>query len=152
MPNKIIQTAKISDDYLDLVRRFPLVPIRDNAHLKQAIRMIDELSVIDEEKLSTGQAGYLRVLSDLVEKFEDAHFSLEAAFDDGVSALKFLLEQHQMTASDLGRLLGNRQVGAAILRRARQLSKANVLKLAAHFNVTADLLLRERMVANRRAS
>jgi HTH-type transcriptional regulator/antitoxin HigA len=146
------QHAKVADDYLELVRRFPLVPIRNDAHLKQAVRMIDELSIIDEEKLSMGQSDYLMVLSDLVERFEDAHDPFEAAFDDGIDALRYLLEQHQMTASDLGRLLGNRQHGAAILRRARQLSKANVLKLASHFNVSTDLLLRERPEAKRRAS
>jgi antitoxin component HigA of HigAB toxin-antitoxin module len=49
-------------------------------------------------------------------------------------------------------LLGNRQLGAAILRRQRQLSKEHVLKLADHFKVSADLLLRPRAKVARRAS
>jgi len=144
--------AKIADGYLELIRRFPLVPIRGEGHLKQAIKMIDELSIIDEEKLSGGQSDYLRVLTDLVERFEDAHHPLEAAFEDGIDVLKYLLDQHQMTASDLGRILGNRQMGSAVLRRSRQLSKANVLKLAAHFNIGTDSLLREKIVPKKRAS
>jgi HTH-type transcriptional regulator / antitoxin HigA len=152
MTTKIKHRAEIARDYLELVRRFSLVPIRNVAHFDDAIEMIDELSIIDEAKLTRGQSDYLLVLSDLVEKFEDEHIQLEAAFGDGVDALRYLLEQHQMTGSDLGRLLGNRQIGAAILRRTRQLSKANVLKLAAHFNVTADLLLRQKQNTKRRAS
>jgi HTH-type transcriptional regulator/antitoxin HigA len=144
--------AKIDHDYLELVRQFPLIPIRSESCFKEAMKVIDELSVIVEGKLKPGQSDYLMVLTDLVEKYEDAHCPLEEGFDDGVEALKYLLDQREMTASDLGRLLGNRQMGAAILRRSRQLSKANLLKLAAHFNVTADLLLREGPVRKRRAS
>ena len=47
-----------------------------------------------------------------------------------------------MTASDLGRLLGNRQLGSADPRCQRQLSKEHVLKLADHFKVSTDPLLR----------
>ncbi len=46
-----------------------------------------------------------------------------------------------MSASDLGRLLGARPLGSAILRRERQLSKANILKLADHFRVDPGLFL-----------
>jgi len=143
MHMRMTKNVNVADDYLELIQRFPLTPIRDEAHLQQAFELIDELSVIDEEKLTAGQADYLLVLTDLVAKFEDAHHAVDAAFADGIAALKYLLAQHQMTASDLGRLLGNRQIGSAILRRERQLSKANVLKLAAHFHVSTDLLLRQ---------
>jgi HTH-type transcriptional regulator/antitoxin HigA len=141
MATKRVKAASVADDYLGLVKRFPLIPIRSEGHLNDAFRLIDELSAIDEEKLSDGQADYLLVLTDLVEKFEDEHHSISSGFEDGIEALAYLLEQHGMTASDLGRLLGNRQIGAAILRRSRQLSKTHVVKLARHFNVSTDLLL-----------
>jgi hypothetical protein len=48
MPTKAKRRAEISRDYLALVRRFPLAPIRDETHLKNAVRMIDELSIIDD--------------------------------------------------------------------------------------------------------
>ena len=46
-----------------------------------------------------------------------------------------------MTASDLGRVLGNRSLGAAILRGDRAISKANAIKLADYFKVSAALFL-----------
>ena len=152
MSEKVKPQPKISDDYLELVQRFPLVPIRDQVHFKQAAKVIDELSVIDEHRLSQGQSDYLFVLTELVERFEDTHHPWEEEFDDGVECLRYLLDQHAMSASDLGRLLGNRQIGAAILRGARALSKSHVIKLARYFNVTADLFLREGAVHKRRAS
>jgi antitoxin component HigA of HigAB toxin-antitoxin module len=49
--------------------------------------------------------------------------------------------EYGMTASDLGRLLGNRALGAAILSGRRSLSKAHIKKLAGHFKVEPGLLL-----------
>jgi HTH-type transcriptional regulator/antitoxin HigA len=134
----------VSDDYLELIKRFPLAPIRGERHFKEAVGMIDELSIIDEEKLTAGQADYLLVLSDLVERYEDRHFQEKGAFGDGVQALAYLMEQRGMSASDLGRLLGSRSLGSAILRRERELSKGHVVKLARYFGISTDLLLGRR--------
>ncbi len=136
--------ARTSDDYLDLVREFPLIPIRNDRHLQEAFNFIDRLSVIDEEKLTPGQADFLLVLSDLVEKYEAEHHAIDLSHLDGIDVLKHLLDENEMTASDLGRLLGNRQLGAAILRRQRKLSKAHILRLCERFGVSADLFLREK--------
>jgi HTH-type transcriptional regulator/antitoxin HigA len=141
MASKARQNRGVSDDYLHLVMRFPLAPIRGERHFKEAVAMVDELSIIDEEKLTAGQVDYLLVLSDLVERYEDGHFAEKAAFKDGVAALAYLMEQRGMNTSDLGRLLGSRSLGSAILRRERELSKGHVVKLAGYFGVSADLLL-----------
>ena len=50
-----------------------------------------------------------------------------------------LLDVHGLTASDLGRLLGNRTLGSAILRGDRDLSKAHILTLAERFKVSPVL-------------
>jgi HTH-type transcriptional regulator/antitoxin HigA len=111
--------------------------------------MIDRLSIIDEEKLTPGQTDYLLVLSDLVEKYENEHHAIDLSHLDGVDVLKHLLEQNGMTASDLGRLLGNRQLGAAILARQRQLSKRHIVRLCERFGVSADLFLRQKNLRSR---
>ena len=138
----VTNILKAHDDYFELVRRFPLVPIKNERHFKQALRVIDELSIIDEHKMTPGQADYLDTLATLVERYEDEHYPIDLSDIDGIDALKFLLEQNDMNASDLGRLLGNRQLGAAILRRERQLSKTHIAKLCERFTVSADLFLR----------
>jgi antitoxin component HigA of HigAB toxin-antitoxin module len=134
--------TKIADDYLVLVNRLPLAPIKNKKHFKDALALIDELGVMDEDKLTPGQMDYLLVLSDLVEHYENAHFPSDSPFEDGISALEYLMKQTEMSASDLGRLLGSRQLGPLILRRERELSKAHIVKLAGHFKVSTDLFLR----------
>src|SRR4051794_31815156 len=104
MLNRTIHRTAVAKDYLELVRRFPLVPIKSRQHLKEAFKVIDGLSIIDEEKLSPGQEDYLIVLSGLVERYEDEVGAVADPLLSGLDALKYLLDQHAMSASDLGRL------------------------------------------------
>ncbi|GAG52203.1 unnamed protein product, partial [marine sediment metagenome] len=83
------------------------------------------------------------VLSGLMEAYEQKHNKIRWSRLDPVSLLGFLLEENSMSASDLGRLLGQRQLGSAILRGDRNLSKAHIKVLSAHFRVEAGLFLGE---------
>lgn len=129
------------DDYLELVLAFALKPIRDDAHLAQAIKMIDRLTLIPEAKLSRGQADYLSVLSELVHSYETTHHPIDLSGIKGVDMLKHLMREHEMSASDLGRLLGNRALGSKILRGERELSKSALIRLGAHFHVSPALFI-----------
>ena len=51
------------------------------------------------------------------------------------------MAEHDMSASDLGHLLGNRTLGAAILSGRRSLGKSHIKKLAEHFKVDPALFL-----------
>jgi antitoxin component HigA of HigAB toxin-antitoxin module len=135
------------DDYFELLLRHPLKAIRGEDDLRGAYKAMDGLSAIDEDKLSIGQADYLLALTDLVWAYEQRNHAVDLRrgdASDGIDVLKTLLEEKGMTGSDLGRVLGKRQLGSAILRRERQLSKGHVMKLAAFFGVSADLLLRSK--------
>jgi antitoxin component HigA of HigAB toxin-antitoxin module len=139
------------DNYLQLVLGHPLKAIRNDAELRAAHKAIDPLSVIDENKLTPGQADYLFALTDLIWAYEQQHHPLDLRqgdHADGIDLLRMLMEEKGMNASDLGRLLGKRQLGSAILRRERQLSKSHITRLAAYFGVSADLLLRTKPRAN----
>jgi len=43
-----------------------------------------------------------------------------------VERLRYLVEQSDMSASDLGRLLGNRGLGSVLLAAKRELSKTHI--------------------------
>lgn len=129
------------DDYLDLVMAFPLKAIHDDAHLTRAAKVIDELTTIPEERLTQGQADYLEALSELVHSYESTRHPADISDVDGIDVLALLLEENDMSASDLGRLLGNRSLGSKILRRERGLSKTHIAILAERFKVSPSLFL-----------
>ena len=100
--------------------------------------MIDRLAGF---KLTADQEDYLEAISTFVEVYEAERFPIDDSRITPLDALKALLAEHEMTASDLGRLLGNRTLGPAILAGKRGLSKTHIRKLAERFRVEPGLFL-----------
>ena len=128
----------VARGYGELVKMLPPRPIHDDVDLTNATEMIDRLAGFD---LNADQEDYLEALSTFVEAYEAERFPMDDSRIAPLDILKALLAEHGMTASDLGRLLGNRTLGAAILAGRRSFSKAHIKKLAEHFKVEPGLFL-----------
>jgi HTH-type transcriptional regulator/antitoxin HigA len=111
--------------------------IRDKADYENTAEIVDRLAVLNRR--TRGQEEYLETLTQLIEAYDNANFKVEASTP--LDAIKFLVEAHGMSASAVGRILGNRSLGAAILRGDRQISKNNALKLASYFKVNPGLFI-----------
>src|SRR5205823_1830142 len=85
--------GKTEDRYLDLIRRFPLRPLRTEADLDVAVAVIDEL--IDRAELTAPEQDYLDVLSDLVETYETETIPMRPVGD--AKLLRFLIEHKNVT-------------------------------------------------------
>ena len=138
------RTTRTSDilpsTFAELNALHPLRPISDGVDLSNAREVSDRLAVLDRR--TRDQDDYLETLSILIEKHEAEHSAINTRALDPVDTLKFLMDGRGMTASDLGRVLGERSLGAAILRRDRQLSKGHIRALCAHFGVGPELFFR----------
>jgi len=110
-------------------------PIHDDVDYDNAARIVDRLALLPER--TADQEDYLEAISTLIEKYDKDHFPAEPS--DAIETLKFLTDAHDMSASDLGRLLGNRTLGAAILRGQRKISRTNAKRLADRFKVSPAL-------------
>jgi HTH-type transcriptional regulator / antitoxin HigA len=138
-------TTKVSDDYLRLVQQFPLTAIRNDEHSEAAFRFIERLAIKGEDsdsnsRLTEGEAEYLETMAILIESWENSR-SNRLPQVPPLQTLKFLMKEHEMSASDLGRLLGSRSLGSNILTGKRELSKDNVRTLALHFKVSTSLFI-----------
>ena len=119
----------------------PLRPIRSEEELKQATQLAFLLSESAETKeLSQDESDYLEVLFTLIEQFEEQHYPIRTLANP-LDRLRYLVEQTDMSASDLGRLLGNRALGSKLLTGEREMSKAHIRLLAEHFKVEPGLFL-----------
>jgi len=58
-----------------------------------------------------------------------------------VDLIRSLMSEHDMSESDLGRLLGDRSLGHRILTGERELSKRHIHILAEHFSLNPAALL-----------
>jgi len=131
--------SSLPRSFAGLEEIFSLRPIRTESELGRASKIADRLAVLDRR--TRDQEDYLETLSLLIEAYEDRRHAIDVDDIDPIAILSSLLESHGMSASDLGRLLGNRSLGAAILRGDRHLSKANIMKLSRHFAVGPHLFL-----------
>jgi antitoxin component HigA of HigAB toxin-antitoxin module len=131
------QHDKLPTSFAELVRLFPPQAIQDEIGYANTQEMIDRLTSL--AKLTAGQSEYLQTLTILFEAYENQHERIDTRDLSPTQVLRFLLQSNDMNASDLGRLLGNRELGAKILSGSRQLSKAHIRRLADHFKVDAGL-------------
>jgi HTH-type transcriptional regulator/antitoxin HigA len=139
MPRVKTQSDKLPAKFADLVRLFPPQAIHDEVGYANTLEMIDRLTAVAKPTL--GQAEYLDTLTILFEAYENEHERIETDGLSPLEVLQFLLESNDMNGSDLGRLLGNRELGPKILNGSRQLSKAHIRRLAERFKVGAGLFL-----------
>ena len=76
--------------------------------------------------------------------FIEAHDGVRVKWPKGPAAetLKLLLEQNDMSAADLARVLGcDRSVGPKLLRGERRLTVDHIRTLARHFQVDPGVLV-----------
>ncbi len=137
----ITRKVAAKDTYLALVKRFPLVPIKNQQHYDEAVAFLKKLAIRDEGTLDTGEADYLDALTLFVEDYENKHHRIETRRMTPLEALNYLLAESGMKPADLGRVLGNRSLATQVLKAHRELSKANIVALANHFHVSPGLFL-----------
>lgn len=133
---KIDHTDRIPTTFLGLQKRFLVLrPIHEEPDYQNALEVAKELA--SRAELTTEQADYLQVLATLIAEYEEKH--IEMSRHSPQEILKFLAEENGMSGSDLGRILGSRTLGPALLRGRRSLSKTHIKKLADHFSVSPAL-------------
>jgi len=131
-------TRAIPTSFLGLQKGlFILRPIHSKTDYKKAMRIASDLA--SRVHLTREQSDYLEVLTSNIKAYEDKRF--EGRKHAPLDILKFLVSENGMSGSDLGRVLGNRTLGPAILRGVRSLSKAHIRRIANHFSVEPGLFL-----------
>jgi HTH-type transcriptional regulator/antitoxin HigA len=141
-------SRRVPDSYLGLVKRFPLIHIRDDAHLDEALEVLDGLLARDGDE---GTREYVAVLTDLVSAYEDEHVAIPDVSEADV--LRELMRANGLTQAELARRSRIAQSTlSAVLTGARSLTKGQIIKLAGFFGIAPAAFLpatRGRVVSNR---
>ena len=116
-------------------------PIRNDADYAAAVAAMNCLAVRPEGTLTAQEQARLDVFVELVSAYDGRHAAPHLAGATPLDVLRALMEDHGMTASDLGRLLGNRQTGHDILSGRRALSKRHVRVLCERFHLSPEAFL-----------
>jgi HTH-type transcriptional regulator/antitoxin HigA len=135
MATDLDKTSK--EEYLELVRIFPLIHIEDDGCRTAALAVIDRL--VEKSDRSVAENAYLAALTDLVETYENAHVALPPA--TGVEALRYLMEENHLTQADLAPLFGAPSIISEVLSGKRQLALTHARRLAAHFGLPVSVFI-----------
>lgn len=119
------------EEYLALVRAFPLVHICDDAHYKQALAVMWPL--VETPARSEAQEAYLGALTDLIETYDNAHTAFPSR--TGLDALRSLIAENGLRQDDLLDIFKTQSVASEVLSGKRKLTMPYIEKLAAFFHV-----------------
>jgi len=112
-------------------------PIRTRRDYAAALREVESLM---SARRGTPEGDRLDVLVTLVEAWEARHFPME--LPDAVAAIRFVMEQRNLTAKDLVPYIGRPNRVYEILNRKRPLTMSMAWKLHKGLGIPAESLLR----------
>ena len=125
--------------YKVLIEKFPLIPIKSDTQLSAAHKMARSLF---DAKLDQYEEGYLEILLNEIQKYEEKHHPLKVAEFTPLEMLKSFMEDHKLKQVDLSKIIKcSSGVASEIVSGKRELSKEQVILLADHFCVSTDLFL-----------
>jgi HTH-type transcriptional regulator/antitoxin HigA len=124
--------------YLYCIKRFPLKPIRSEKENDFAAEICDEL-LDNYDHLSPQEKDYFEVLSKLVEEFEQQW--QEEKLVEPRELLKFLMEQNNLTQTDLIPEFGSSSRASEFLSGKRPLSLPQIMKLANRFKLSPNAFI-----------
>lgn len=140
MPTTRTTHRKLPGRFEDLVAATPPQAIMDDVQYENTVEIIDRLMAAG--RLTKGQELYLETLVQLVQAYEAQHHAIDTGALSGTAALRHLLADNDMNASDLARLLGvHPSMGSKILKGDRSLTVEHLRKLASRFSVSPELFM-----------
>lgn len=116
----------------------PLLTVRNereyNAAVKRVNELLDEIGTNEKHPLYS----LLDTLGTLVHAYEEEHYPIPET--TGADVLRFLMEEHNLTQSDLPEV-GSQGVVSEILNNKRELNVRQIRELAERFNVSAAVFV-----------
>lgn len=140
MPTAKTKRRPVGDRYFELVRAFPLRPIRSDAELDQAIGVLNGLIDRGPSKRTADENDYMDVLGDLVEAYETA--TMPEPHITPESMLRGLMEDRGVKPAEFCEATGiGRSTLSEITTGKRPMTREHIEKAAAFFGVKPSVFL-----------
>lgn len=113
-------------------------PIRSEEQYDEALAKVYTLMQKDIKEGSK-QSDELEVLSILIKEYENEHYPVPKP--NPLDAIRFRMEQMNMSESELSEILGHRSRKSEVLSGKRKLSLTMIRKLADRLHIPAEVLI-----------
>ncbi len=115
--------------------------IKSEEEYKDALVQVETLIDLDPDP-ETPQGAQLELLSLLISKYEEEKFELD--LPDPIEAIRFRMEQQELTRKDLVPYLGSASKVSEVLSGKRPLSLKMIRALNKNLNIPAEILLKDK--------
>ena len=130
--------AKITAHFEALNALVPLHPICNESDYKKAVTALNQLLDAGGADETHPLAGLVTTIGVLIGTYEDRHNRAEVV--PPIAVLRFLMEQHSLTQSDLPEV-GTQGVVSEILRGKRTLNVRQIKALSVRFDLPASIFI-----------
>ncbi len=103
--------------------------------------ILERIEEIFDAIPDTEEGEELELLCLLVEKYENENYYID--LPDPIEAIKFRMEQENLTRTDLIKYIGSQSKVSEVLNRKRLLSLNMIQKLHAGLGISAEILLQK---------
>ena len=117
--------------------------IHNDAELEAYTNALFQLTAL--ESLSSAEVEAIELLTLLVERYEQEHYSIPAA--DPASVVRFLIDQQNLTQRDLIPQFGSESAVSMFMTGQRNVTLEQVRKLSARFKLPTDVFIPKVSVA-----
>jgi HTH-type transcriptional regulator/antitoxin HigA len=106
---------------------------------ERMLRDVERLVVKGHDNLSPEEKASFKLMTTLIEDFEEQHYQLNAATP--VTILKELMAARGLQPKDLREVLGSKSLTSEVLNANGEISKNKAKALAEFFHVSAELFI-----------
>lgn len=110
--------------------------IKNKKQYEKALQRFEEIFL---SKSNTKEGDEAQLLALVIKDYEDKHYTIESP--DPVEAIKFRMEQMNMSKKELGEILGYTSRVSEILSRKRKLTLEMVRNLHSKLNIPLESLI-----------
>jgi len=110
-----------------------------------ALDLIEHLMTKAEDRDGEPLLRMIDMVADAIEKYENSLESMNTflkeveAGDPGVSTLRVLIDQHNLSYSDLKEEIGSKSLVSQILNGSKNLTRTHIANLAKRFSISPEL-------------
>lgn len=112
--------------------------IKTEEEYSHALKRLEELF---DSPINSPEGDEAELLSVLIEKYEDEHYPIDPP--DPIEAIKFRMEQMDMSNQDLAEIIGYKSRVSEIFNRKRKLSLNMIRNLHKKLNIPYESLMKE---------
>lgn len=137
---------KIEDSFLSFFETaHRAIKIENEADYEFALDLVEYLMTKAEDREGEPLLQIIDMIADSIEQYENSLESVRMysreldKIDPGISMLRLLIDQYQLSYADLKEEIGSKSLISQILGGSKNLTKTHITKLSKRFNISPEL-------------